>query len=156
MSIAYLATMAIALSIIEGLVPRPLPWMRVGLANAITLFAFTIIRPGEVFLLVLARVVAASLLTGSFLSPTFFLSATGAVSSFGVMFAFLRFGPSLFSVVGASVAGAVASNVAQLMIVNGLFIDSRVSFYFLPFIFLFALAGGSVSGFFGRFLITNL
>jgi uncharacterized membrane protein len=62
----------------------------------------------------------------------------------------------VFSLVGISVAGALASNYAQLMLVNALFIDSRISFYFLPFIFLFALAGGTVSGLFGNFLVENL
>ena len=47
--IAFLSTMAIFLAIAEHMIPKPLPWMRIGLANAITLYAFTIMRPREVF-----------------------------------------------------------------------------------------------------------
>ena len=155
-SISFLSTMAIALSVVESAVPRPLPWMRIGLANAMTLYALTVLSPKEVLIVVLARVVATSLLVGGFLSVTFLLGLCGALGSFVVMLAFYRCLGGIFSLVGISVAGALASNFAQLMLVNVLFIDSRVSFYFLPFIFLFALAGGTVSGFFGNFLVENL
>jgi heptaprenyl diphosphate synthase len=148
--------MAIALSILESAVPRPLPWMRVGLANAVTLYALTVLAPREVLLVVLARVVATALLVGSFLSVTFVLGLTGALVSFAVMLVFHRVLGSVFGLVGISVAGALASNVAQLALVNALFIGSDVSFYFLPFVFLFALAGGTLSGFFGGFLVQNL
>ena len=70
--IAFLATMAIFLAIAEHMIPKPLPWMRIGLANAITLYAFTILRKREVLLIVVSRVVATSLLIGSFMSLTFF------------------------------------------------------------------------------------
>ena len=45
---AFLGAMAISFSIIESMVPKPLPWMRIGLANAITLYSFTVLRPREV------------------------------------------------------------------------------------------------------------
>ena len=84
--IAFLASMAISLSIIEHIIPKPLPWMRLGLANAITLYSFTVLKPKEVLLLVLTRVIAASLLIGTFLSITFLLSFSGALSSYFMMF----------------------------------------------------------------------
>ncbi len=154
--IAFLATMAIFLSIAEAAIPKPLPWMRIGLANAITLYAFGLLKPKEVFLLVLARVVASSLLLGAFLSTTFLLSMAGAVSSFLVMYPLYRGFRRWFSLVGISIVGALASNSAQLALVNSLFINSRLAFHFLPFLFLFALIGGSLSGLFGRFLAHNL
>jgi heptaprenyl diphosphate synthase len=154
--IAFLATMAIFLAIAESAVPKPLPWMRIGLANAITLYAFGLLKPKEVFMLILARVIASSLLLGTFLSTTFILSLTGAISSFFVMYPLWRVFRGLFSLVGISIVGAMASNATQLAIVNLLFIKSRLSFHFLPFLFLFALAGGTLSGLFGRFLEDNL
>ncbi len=154
--IAFLSTMAIFLSIAEHMIPKPLPWMRIGLANAITLYAFTIIKKREVFLIVLSRVLATSLLIGSFLSITFFLSITGAISSFILMYIFYTFLSRFFSLVGISVIGALTSNVAQLLLINTIFVQSRLSFYFLPFIMLFALIGGILSGLFGRFLVNNI
>jgi heptaprenyl diphosphate synthase len=153
---AFLATLAIFLAIAESVIPKPLPWMRLGLSNAITLYAFTVLRPREVLLVVLSRVVAASFLLGSFLSIGFVLSLTGAVSSFCVMFLLYRSLRRWVSPVGVSVMGAVTSNGAQLAVVNALFVGSRLSFYLLPFLFLFALVGGTASGLFGRFLMDNI
>jgi len=154
--IAFLATMSIFLAIAEHMVPKPLPWMRIGLANAITLYAFTILRPKEVLLVVVSRTVAASLLIGSFLSVTFILSFTGALSSFAVMCLLYIFFRRWFGLVGMSVAGAVTSNMVQLLVVNAVFVQSSLSYYFVPILLGFALAGGILSGLFGRFLVENL
>jgi heptaprenyl diphosphate synthase len=130
--------------------------MRVGLANAVTLFAFGVLRPREVLVMVMLRVTAASLLLGTFLSAGFMLSVVAALSSFAVMYGMYAVLGRWFSLVGISIAGAAASNAAQLAVVNALFIGSNLSYYFLPFLFLFALFGGTVTGLFGRFLAENL
>jgi heptaprenyl diphosphate synthase len=153
---AFLVTFAIFLSIAESLIPKPLPWMRLGLANAITLYAFSVLRPKEVMLVVICRALAASLLLGTFLSVGFVLSLAGALSSFLVMLVMYRTLGRWVSVVGMSVAGAATSNAVQLLVVNALFVGSRLSFSLLPILFLFALIGGTVSGLFGRFLTENL
>ncbi|UCB45433.1 MAG: Gx transporter family protein [Spirochaetota bacterium] len=154
--IAFLATMAIFLAIAEHMIPKPLPWMRIGLANAITLYAFTIIKKREVFLIVLSRVVATSLLIGSFMSLGFLLSISGAVSSFILMSILYSYCRKVFSLVGISILGAVTSNLVQLLLVNAVFVRSSISYYFIPMVLLLALAGGILSGLFGRFLSENL
>ena len=154
--IAFLGAMAISLSIVEHMVPKPFPWMRIGLANAITLYAFTLLKPREVMLVVLSRVIATSILIGSFLSITFILSFSGALTSFMMMYLFYTYLRKFFSIVGISVIGALTSNTVQLIMVNILFINTRLSYYFLPFILLFALLGGILSGWFSRFLVENI
>ena len=153
---AFLGAMAISFSIIESMIPKPLPWMRIGLANAITLYAFTVLKPYEVLPVVLSRVVATSILLGTLLSVSFFLSLSGALSSFIIMYLLYKYMHRFFSIVGVSVAGAVTSNAAQLTVLNILFINSRISYFFLPFILIFALAGGILSGLFARFLTENI
>ena len=72
--IALLAALAISIHIIESAFPSPLPGVKPGLANVITLFTF--IRYGwqTALQVSLLRVVISSLLLGTFLSPTFLLS----------------------------------------------------------------------------------
>ncbi|MFW6138770.1 MAG: Gx transporter family protein [Spirochaetota bacterium] len=154
--IAFLATLSIFLSIAEHAVPKPFPFLRLGLANAVTLYAFTVMRPREVFLVVLSRVVIASLMIGTFLSIAFVLSFSGAVSSFFVMLAVYNYFKKIFSLVGVSIFGAVTSNVVQLWVVNNLFVQTSLSYYFLPFLLLLGLGGGIVSGLFGEFLARNI
>ena len=153
---AFLGAMAISFSIIESMVPKPLPWMRIGLANAITLYSFTVLRPREVLPVVLSRVVATSILLGTLFSVSFFMSLSGALSSCIIMYLLYTYMRRVFTLVGISVAGAVTSNAAQLTILNLLFINNRISYFFLPFILLFALIGGVLSGLFARFLTENI
>ena len=154
--LAYLSSMAIILSILEYLIPKPLPWMRIGLANSITLYAFGIIKPKEVFYIVIARVISVSLLIGTFLSTTFILSFTGALSSYFVMLFLYRYLRKIFSLVGISVIGALTSSFSQLFVVNSLFINSRLSYYLLPLLATFALVGGIITGYFANFLSKNI
>jgi len=153
---AFLAALAIFLAIAESVIPKPLPWMRIGLANAITLYAFTVLKPREVMLLVLSRIIASSLMLGTFLSFTFLLSLTGGIVSFFVMYLFYVLRGRWLGIVGISILGAVSSNAAQLAVVNGLFVNSRLSYALFPFLFFFALAGGTISGLAACFLIENI
>ena len=56
---AVLAALALAISVCEGLVPLavlvPLPGLRLGLANLVTVFALCRLSPGESFAILLAR-----------------------------------------------------------------------------------------------------
>ena len=153
---AFLGAMAISFSIIESMIPKPMPWMRIGLANAITLYSFTVLKPSEVLPVVLSRVVATSIMLGTLFSVSFFLSLSGALSSFIIMYLLYTYTRRVFSLVGVSVAGAVTSNAAQLTMLNLLFINNRISYLFLPFILVFALIGGVLSGLFARFLTENI
>lgn len=77
--IAKLAALAIGLHLIEAVVPSPLPGVKPGIANIVTLYVlyrFDFVTAAWVSLL---RVFASSLLFGNFLSPTFALSLSGAV-----------------------------------------------------------------------------
>jgi len=154
--LAYLSSMAMILSILEYLIPKPLPWMRIGLANAITLYAFGVVKPKEVFYIVVARVLSVSLLIGTFLSTTFILSFTGAVTSYFIMFLFYRYLKKLFSLVGISIVGALSSTFSQLIVVNLLYINSKLSYYLLPILASFALVGGIITGYFADFLSRNI
>jgi heptaprenyl diphosphate synthase len=79
--VASLTALAIAIHIIESSLPSIIPGIKPGLSNIIILvclFTFGFKIAAQVSLL---RVFIVSLLIGTFLSPTFILSLTGALSS---------------------------------------------------------------------------
>ncbi len=154
--IVYLASMAMILSILEYMIPKPLPWLKIGLANAITLYSFGVLRDREVMTMVFVRVTAVALMLGTIISTTFLLSLTSAVSSFLAMWIAIKIFRKVLSVVGISVIGAVASNLSQLIVVNMLFIKSNVSYYIVPILLLTALVGGIITGLFAGFLKNNI
>ncbi len=154
--IIYLCSMSMLLSIIEYAVPKPFPWMKVGLANAITLYSFGLLKDKEILLLVVIRVFAVSLIIGTFLSTSFILSLTSAITSFFTMWLFYRLCRKILSLIGISIIGAVTSNVSQLFVVNKIFINSDISYYILPILILIALIGGTITGYFSEFLKRNI
>ena len=79
--IARYAAAAIALSVVEAAIPMPLPGVKPGLANIITLIVLARYGWRDAVWVSLLRVVAGSLLLGQFLAPGFFLSLAGALAS---------------------------------------------------------------------------
>ncbi len=83
--IAKLAAFAIALHMVEAVIPSPLPGVKPGIANIVTLYVLYQYGFATAAWVSILRVFASSLLLGQFLSPTFALSLSGAVLSLGVL-----------------------------------------------------------------------
>jgi heptaprenyl diphosphate synthase len=114
---AFLAGLAFFLSTIEYMLPRPIPFMRLGLANLPILIAVDILPFGQYVALALLKVVGMSVLTGSLFSYVALFSLAGTLASALVMRGLRAVaGPRMLSYVGLCVAGAVASNMAQVIL----------------------------------------
>ena len=85
---AYLSAAAVVAHILEAALPGLGPWFKPGLANTFTLVAFFQLGWKAAAGVAMIRVLAGSLALGTFFSPTFFLSlsgATGAVLTLGMI-----------------------------------------------------------------------
>ncbi|MDY4444044.1 MAG: Gx transporter family protein, partial [Butyricicoccus sp.] len=64
-----LSALALALSLMERMIPLelliPIPGIKLGLANVVTMFALLFLSPKEAYSILLCRVVLASLFAGS-------------------------------------------------------------------------------------------
>ncbi|NBF41708.1 MAG: heptaprenyl diphosphate synthase, partial [Spirochaetes bacterium] len=113
--IALLAAFCLFLSMIEYLIPKPVPFMRIGLANVPVLVSLLICKPREVLLLIFLKVLGQGLVNGTLFSYIFLFSAAGSFASGVVMLgAFLAFRRHL-SLVGVCMLGALASNLVQIL-----------------------------------------
>ena len=85
--LALMVAMAMGLHAVEGLVSyvSPMPGIRLGLANIVILICFSFFREGQVFLVTLLRLLLTGLILGTFLTPSFWISAGGGLLSFGAM-----------------------------------------------------------------------
>ena len=83
--IARHAAAAIVLTVAEAAIPLPLPGIKPGLANIVTLVVLARWGWREAVWVSLLRVLAGSLLLGQFLAPGFFLSLSGALASLLVL-----------------------------------------------------------------------
>ncbi len=112
--VALLGGLSLFLSTIEYLIPKPIPFLRVGIANLPILIAIDLLPPGSLFLVVLLKVVGQGLVSGTLVSYVFLFSAVGSfASALGMMGARRLFGPRM-SLVGVGVLGALFSNMAQI------------------------------------------
>lgn len=144
--IARLAAFAIGLSLAEAALPSPLPGVKPGLANIITLLVLQRFGWRAAAWVTLLRVVAGSLLLGTFLSPGFALSFSGALLSLIVLGAACRLPASLFGPVTHSILAAFAHIAAQLAVVYFWLIPHAGVLYLAPVFAVAALLFGIVNG----------
>ncbi len=142
--LALLTAMGLVLFLFESLIPRPLPWLKPGLAHIATLMALYMMGMPEALLVVLIRVMIGSLLLGSFFNPAFVLSLAGGIAATLVMGLSQRFGSKMFSIFGISILGATAHNFVQLWLVEMLIVKQVEIFYLAPMMVLSSLFTGFV------------
>jgi heptaprenyl diphosphate synthase len=144
--IALLVALAVVLRGFEGLIPNPLPWIRIGLANIMTLLAILLFGLKAGLLLTILRVFIASLLFGSFLSPTFMISLFAGICSTFVMGGAATLFPAMLSPVGVSVLGGFTHNCAQLGVAYLLIVKHVEIFYLFPILSLIGILAGFFNG----------
>ena len=144
--IARMAALALGLSVLEAAIPAPLPGVKPGLANIITLIVLARYGWRAAAWVSILRVVAGSLLLGNFLAPGFFLSLSGALCSL-VILAFSQHLPSRwFGAVSHSILAAFAHIAGQLLLVYFWLIPHAGLLYLVPIFAVAALVFGTVNG----------
>lgn len=146
-AIARLAAAAIALTCLETALPSPLPGVKPGLANIVTLLVLYRFGWGVAAQVALLRIVAAALLFGAFLTPTFWLALTGGIASLVVLGLSIRILPARWvGPIGLSVLAAFAHIAAQLVLAYAWLIPHAGIFALAPIFFVAALITGVVNG----------
>ena len=112
--IGLLAAAAVVLFVFEGLAPRPLPWMKLGLGNLPVMLALMGYGPLAALAVSVLKLFIGGLLSGSLANPAFFIGAGAGMCSWLVMSAARVLGRSIFSVVGLGIWGALTHQLAQL------------------------------------------
>ncbi len=144
--VARMAALAVGLSALEAAVPSPLPGVKPGLANIVTLIVLARYGWRTAVWVSLLRVVAGSLLMGSFLAPGFFLSFSGALCSLVALAASQHLPSRWFGTVTHSVFAAFAHIAGQLLVVYLWLIPHAGISYLIPVFGAAALAFGAANG----------
>lgn len=144
--IAKLAALAIGLHLIEAVLPSPLPGVKPGIANIVTLYVLYQYGIGTAAWVSLLRVFAGSLLLGQLFSPTFLLSFGGALGSLGMLAFAMHLPRAWFGPVSLSILASFAHISGQLLIVWLWLIPHSGIVYLTPVFALAALVFGSVNG----------
>lgn len=154
--LSLLAAFAIVIHGMEIAIPSPIPWLRIGLANIITLTVLLIFGLKAAIYITLIRVIIGSFLSGTFLSPAFLLSLSGGVASTIAMGITQRIFGRFFSPVGISLIGASVHSLTQIAVVYLVLIRRKEVFLFLPVLLFLAVITGIFNGIVASFLIGHL
>ncbi len=153
--IAVWSAAAIALSIIEGLIPMPplIYGAKPGLANIVSMAAIELLGVRSALFVVIIRCTAAAMLTGTVVALPY--SLAGGIAACLVMAAAYKMANGYISFVGISVLGAAAHSLGQI-IVAAFLVGSRGIFMYLPLLMLISSALGIFTGLCANFLVFEI
>jgi heptaprenyl diphosphate synthase len=152
--VAGLIVIGLLLFIFENYLPRPVPWMKLGLANIVTVMALYWLDWKAAVIVTVFRILIGSFFTGNLFTPGFFLSISGglfAVSAMGILFHF-----RIFGIISVSVTGAIFHNIGQLLFAIYVLFKNNVIWYLLPLLLVSALFTGFVVGVFSFYLLKRI
>jgi len=144
--LALLTSLALVLHLVELALPNPTPWLRLGLANIITLTVLVIYGLGEGLIVGLVRIFLGSLISGQLFGPAFILSISGGTMSILAMWASYMIAGKYFSLIGLSLIGAYVHTLTQLGVAYMVLIQHREVFSLLPIFLTVALVSGFLNG----------
>lgn len=153
--VAILVTLGILLSIIENMIPLPIPFpgVKLGLANLIILLGFEILRPGEVLMVSAFRVLLVGMLFGGFSSMIY--AGFGALLSYTLMLLVRSLLTDKISQVGISIMGAIGHNSGQIGAAIVMLGSFKILSY-LPILMVSGIITGFLTGFFANYVLKHL
>lgn len=151
-----LAALAVAIHVLETAVPSPIPFLRPGLANVISLIGILFLGIREGLAITWIRVIVGSLFSGGFLGPGFLLSLSGGTASTLAMGLCVPFRGTYVSLVGICLVGATVHLLTQFGVAYLLFLGNGVFLHLVPLLLLCALLSGLFTGVVSHLLVEKL
>ncbi|MEM9424257.1 MAG: Gx transporter family protein, partial [Spirochaetota bacterium] len=146
-SLLQLAGLSLFLATIEMSIPKPMPFLKLGIANLPLLLFVRQLQFRELLFLVFLKVFCQSLISGSLLSYIAVFSACSSLAGSGAMWLLSRLPAKYFSLLGLSIIGAASSNAAQLWLALSYFFPGTGSLL-VPWSLSFGLGSGVLLGIF--------
>ncbi len=148
LSLVAMATVfELVLFALDSAIPKPVPWMKVGLANIVTLALLVCVNWRVAFAVHLLRILVGAVFRGGLFTPFFLLSFAGGMVSFLVMAPAVWLAMPQLGFVGVSLLGALAHNFTQLALVSAALSNAAVVTLLWPLVILFSLIYGVFTGF---------
>jgi heptaprenyl diphosphate synthase len=147
-SLCIFASFCFFLSAIEYMIPKPLPFMRIGISNIPLMLALGIFPLSKYLVLVCMKIAGQALITGTLFSYVFLFSMAGTF--FSALFMYFLFkvpGRKHITFVGIGTAGAFISNLSQLALAF-FFVFGENVFFIIPLFMAAGLVTGIVLGIF--------
>lgn len=144
--VARFAVIAVGLAVLESGFPSPIPGVKPGMANIITLMVMQQFGWRMAAWVSMLRILGAAIFLGSFLTPGFFLSLGGGVASLAALAVARGLPPRWFGMISWSLLASFAHMAGQLGVIFIGFIPSAGVLNLMPILAAAALVFGWVNG----------
>ena len=151
---ALLTALALIIFVLEAQIPPPvpIPGLKLGLANIITVYAMFRLGPKDTLAILLARIFLGSVFAGAVSAMLF--SLAGGLLCYLLMLPLRRL-LSVRQIWVCGVLGAVAHNLGQTAAAIWIYQSLAVAYY-LPLLLLSAVITGTVTGLSAQYLVGRM
>jgi len=132
-TLALLGAFCMFLSTIEFMIPKPMPFMRLGIANLPLMLALDILPFPTFLVLIGIKVLGQALITGTLFSYIFLFSLAGTGLAAISMYILRRSLKGRVSFIGVGTLGAMMSNISQMALAWFFLFGNSVRFIAPPF-----------------------
>jgi heptaprenyl diphosphate synthase len=167
--VSFLASLCLFFAAIENAIPKPLPFLRLGLTNLPVILALFLIPKKKILLLVVFKILAQGIISGTLFSYVILFSAGSSFASALAMMGLYSLCKmsaektatnerKLFSVsaVGISLFGSLAGTIAQLVLARFILFGENIK-YIAPILLVSGLITGLLLGCFAEvFMLKSL
>lgn len=142
--------LAMIFSYVEAMIPINfgVPGMKLGIANLVVVVGLYFMKPGDVFLISMVRILLMGWMFGNGMSLIY--SVAGGVLSFAVMLLLKKH--SGLSMTGVSIAGGVSHNLGQILVAVWVVNNAKVMYYFPALLVAGVITGTLIGILSGRLL----
>ena len=153
---SFFLSVAVVINIVEFFLPRPLPYVKLGLSNLLVILTLVYFNGGSAFFLAVMKSILASLILGYFMSITFYLSLGGTIASSLVMWFWYRISKGRVSLYFISIWGAVIHGIVQIWIIFTFFLKNSIIFVNLAPLLISSIVTGVFNGWMSNLLINRM
>ena len=153
-TMGLLTAIALIIFVIEAQIPPlvPVPGVKLGLANIVTVYAMFALGPRDTFMILMVRILLGSVFAGSLMSMLFSLG--GGICCFLVML-FLRRILSPDQIWICSVIGAMAHGIGQMAVTVAVYRTGQLLIY-LPVLMLSGMIAGAFTGMCAQLVVKRM
>lgn len=151
--LSLLLALSVVLNLVESSIPifnGFIPGLKLGLANTVILFVLYVFSFKDALYVSITRVFIVGILRTGLFSITFFFSLGGAILSILAMSICKKI--SKLSIIGTSIIGSIFHSLGQILIAI-LLIKTTNMIYYLPWLLLFSIPTGIITGLITKELI---
>jgi len=143
--LSFYTACAGTISIVESLIPKPFPFLKIGLANIVLILLIMQGKELSAVIVLFGKVLLSGLFVGTLLMPTTLIALGSGLVSLLIMAIMVRVKLGL-SWVGISIIAAITHNLMQLVIVRTIIIYSNSIFELIPLLLILGIVTGTATG----------